>query len=54
VIGSGALLEKAINYLESLKVRVVGVAAFVDRSGLERIMGVPVNALVKILPIRQS
>jgi len=54
VIGSGALLEKAINYLESLKVRVVGVAAFVDRSGLERIMGVPVNALVKILPIKQG
>ena len=54
VIGSGALLEKAINYLESLKVRVVGVAAFVDRSGLERIMGVPINALVKVLPIKQG
>jgi len=54
VIGSGAILEKAINYLESLKVRVVGVAAFVDRSGLERIMGVPINALVKVLPIKQG
>ena len=54
VIGSGAILEKAINYLESLKVRVVGVAAFVDRGGLERIMGVPINALVKILPIKQG
>lgn len=54
VVGSGAIIEKAIRHLEALKARVVGIAAFVDRSGLERIMGVPINALVKIHPIRQG
>jgi len=51
VISTGETLSAVIKALRKVKAKPIGVMIFIDKKAQDKIEGVPVKALVKVMPI---
>jgi orotate phosphoribosyltransferase len=51
VITSGRTLDEAVSYLDDHGAKVMAIAVLIDKKGAERISGVPVCPLLKVLRV---